>query len=67
MMDSGLTTTSQESSEQGHSGSGDKKLAVSHESSASNTSPMATIQDDDERLLARIGYKQVRKSFLWAS
>lgn len=22
--------------------------------------PMATIQDDDERLLARIGYKQVR-------
>jgi len=23
--------------------------------------PMATIQDDDERLLARIGYKQVSK------
>ncbi|EEQ30594.1 amino acid permease [Microsporum canis CBS 113480] len=64
MMDSGLTTTSQEPSEQGHSGSGDKKLAVSHESSASNTSPMATIQDDDERLLARIGYKQeMRREF----
>lgn len=36
------------------SGSATGKQAVSR---------MATIQDDDERLLAQIGYEQVRSSF----
>jgi len=33
---------------------------VSKDVEANPGGPMATIQDDDERLLARIGYKQVR-------
>jgi len=38
-----------------------KSLTASTKDAAEASSqPMATIQDDDERLLARIGYKQAR-------
>lgn len=43
----------------------DKKSPLTHNDSStdsasdSRNSPMATIEDDDERLLARIGYRQV--------
>lgn len=39
-------------------------LNATHEATAVNQQPMATIQDDDERLFARIGYKQeLRREF----
>lgn len=44
---------------------GDKKSPLTHNETNigsagdSKNSPMATIEDDDERLLARIGYRQV--------
>lgn len=37
----------------------DPKAPVKGASRSSSAPAMATIQDDDERLLARIGYKQV--------
>ncbi|KAK2763773.1 hypothetical protein FQN54_009390 [Arachnomyces sp. PD_36] len=44
-------------------GPSDRK-ASAHGSGSVSTPPMATIQDDDERLLARIGYKQeLRREF----
>ncbi|OAL75231.1 amino acid permease [Trichophyton violaceum] len=57
MMDSNLTTAFQTPPKQDREGSGDKKTADKGISTV-NSSSMATIQDDDERLLARIGYKQ---------
>lgn len=62
MMDSNLTTAFQTPPNQDHKGSGDKKIADKGIITV-NSSSMATIQDDDERLLARIGYKQVRSDF----
>lgn len=62
MMNSNLTTAFQTPPKQDHKGSGDKKIADKGISTV-NSSSMATIQDDDERLLARIGYKQVRSDF----
>lgn len=46
----------------------DKKSPLTHNdpsidsASDSRNSPMATIEDDDERLLARIGYRQVSRA-----
>lgn len=48
----------QEPPQQSTSGAKDRKPAIKDDSAA-NSAPMATIQDDDERLLAQIGYKQV--------
>ncbi|KAF3896852.1 Programmed cell death protein 2, C-terminal putative domain family protein [Trichophyton interdigitale] len=63
MMDSDLTTAFQIPPNQDHKGSGDKKIADKGIITV-NSSSMATIQDDDERLLARIGYKQeMRREF----
>ncbi|KAK2878144.1 hypothetical protein FQN49_001119 [Arthroderma sp. PD_2] len=63
-LDSSLIASSQGSPEQVRNGSGDKKLAASKHSNAVKSPQMATIQDDDERLLARIGYKQeMRREF----
>lgn len=39
--------------------SGNKGLITAKGDGQAGAPPMATIQDDDERLLARIGYKQV--------
>lgn len=61
-MDSNLTTAFQTPPKQDREGSGDKKTADKGIRTV-NSSSMATIQDDDERLLARIGYKQVRSDF----
>jgi hypothetical protein len=41
-------------------GVGSKKNAA-----AGRTAPMATIHDDDERLLAQIGYRQVRSKLIY--
>lgn len=54
-----LTGSSQDPSDPKDTGAGVQRTAAK-ESSKVNPVPMATIQDDDERLLARIGYKQVR-------
>lgn len=52
-----LIPNEQRSSGNGGPGTGGEQLPIKGSSGA--TSTMATIQDDDERLLARIGYKQV--------
>ncbi|PGH21583.1 hypothetical protein AJ80_03143 [Polytolypa hystricis UAMH7299] len=58
-----LTSTPQKSTPDGNSVPGESKITVKG-CSAAQAPPMATIQDDDERLLARIGYKQeMRREF----
>ncbi|WEW60484.1 polyamine transporter tpo5 [Emydomyces testavorans] len=59
-----LTSAPQGSSQSQDKVSGNKEKAGAKESSQVGALPMATIQDDDERLLARIGYKQeLRREF----
>ncbi|QSS63540.1 hypothetical protein I7I51_00598, partial [Histoplasma capsulatum] len=43
----------------GHTGPGKAQKQLSSKGAVGGSSAMATIQDDDERLLARIGYKQL--------
>lgn len=43
----------------GYTGPGKGQKQFSSKGAVGGSSTMATIQDDDERLLARIGYKQV--------
>ena len=50
---------SQEPPQPSSSGAGDQKSDSKKDDPRVNPGPMATIQDDDERLLAQIGYKQV--------
>ncbi|EGC42298.1 amino acid permease [Histoplasma capsulatum var. duboisii H88] len=48
----------------GHTGPGKGQKQLSSKGAVGGSSTMATIQDDDERLLARIGYKQeLRREF----
>lgn len=62
-------TSQQNPSKENVSGSaGGGSKAPAQASGTTLAPPMATIQDDDERLLARIGYKQVYLySFLFFS
>lgn len=65
-MASSIDLTSSQSSQKGADGGEERehKPAFTKEGVAAGVNPspntMATIQNDDDRLLARIGYKQVR-------